>query len=148
MSDSLWPYGPWALPGPSVHGILQARKRSGLPCPPPRDLLDPGIEPTSLLSPALAGGFFTTSVSWEALSFVYFLNNQHIHFKDFLKGFEEWNRRHYRKQRETYGRRISQHCEDFQKKNLGLSNLKTTWSFRFHKICRWRELRSCTKRHT
>ena len=28
---------------------------SGLPCPPPGDLLDPGIEPTSLTSPALAG---------------------------------------------------------------------------------------------
>ena len=31
---------------------------SGLPCPPPGDLPDPGIEPTSLMSPALAGGFF------------------------------------------------------------------------------------------
>ena len=31
---------------------------SGLPCPPPEDLPDPGIEPESLLSPALAGGFF------------------------------------------------------------------------------------------
>ena len=31
---------------------------SGLPFPPPRDLLNPGIEPTS---PALAGGFFTTA---------------------------------------------------------------------------------------
>ena len=30
---------------------------SGLPLPSPRDLLDPGIEPTS---PASAGGFFTT----------------------------------------------------------------------------------------
>ena len=30
-------------------------------CPPPGDLPDPGIEPTSLMSPALAGGFFTTS---------------------------------------------------------------------------------------
>ena len=39
----------------------------GLPCPPPGDLLNPGIEPTSLISPALAGGFFTTSVIWEAL---------------------------------------------------------------------------------
>jgi len=28
---------------------------SGLPCPPPRDLPDPGIEPVSLMSPALAG---------------------------------------------------------------------------------------------
>ena len=35
----------------------------GLPCSPPGDLTYPGIEPTSLMSPALAGGFFTTSAS-------------------------------------------------------------------------------------
>ena len=40
---------------------------SALPCSPPGDLLDPGIEPGSLMSPAFAGRFFTTSVSWEAL---------------------------------------------------------------------------------
>ena len=33
---------------------------SGLPFPPPEDLPNPGIEPTSLASPTLAGGFFTT----------------------------------------------------------------------------------------
>ena len=33
---------------------------SGLPCPPPGGLPNPGMEPTSLMSPALAGGFFTT----------------------------------------------------------------------------------------
>ena len=38
---------------------------SGLPCPPPGALHDPGIEPTSLMSPALAGRFFTTSATWE-----------------------------------------------------------------------------------
>ena len=38
---------------------------SGLSCPPPGDLPDPGIEPSSLMSPALAGGFFTTSATWE-----------------------------------------------------------------------------------
>ena len=32
---------------------------SGLPCPPPGDLPDPGIKPVSLASPALAGSFFT-----------------------------------------------------------------------------------------
>ena len=37
---------------------------SGLPCPSPGDLSDPGIEPESLMSPALAGGFFTTSATW------------------------------------------------------------------------------------
>ena len=31
------------------------------------ELPDPGIEPTSLMSPALAGGFFTTSTTSEAL---------------------------------------------------------------------------------
>ena len=39
-----------------------------LPCPPPRDLSDPGIQPKSLMSPALTGGFFTTSATWEVLS--------------------------------------------------------------------------------
>ena len=36
---------------------------SGLPCPLPGDLLDTVIEPTSLMSPALAGRFFTTSAT-------------------------------------------------------------------------------------
>ena len=40
---------------------------SGLPGPPPGVLPDPGIEPESLKSPALAGRFFTTSTTWEAL---------------------------------------------------------------------------------
>ena len=40
---------------------------SGLLCPPPGDLSDPGIEPTSLLSSAMVGRLFTTSATWEAL---------------------------------------------------------------------------------
>ena len=47
------------LAGSSGHGISQARILDGLPFPPPGDLPDPGIEPPSLTSPALAGGFFT-----------------------------------------------------------------------------------------
>ena len=38
---------------------------SGLPFPFPGDLPELGIELTSLVSPALAGGFFTTSTTWE-----------------------------------------------------------------------------------
>ena len=38
----------------------------GLPCPPPGALPDPGIEPACLLFPALAGGFFTSSATWES----------------------------------------------------------------------------------
>ena len=39
---------------------------SGLLFPSPGDLLDPGIKPSALVSPALARGFFTTSAIWEA----------------------------------------------------------------------------------
>ena len=47
-------------------GFSRQEYWSGLPCPPPGDLTDPGIGPKSLVSPALAGGFFTTSATWEA----------------------------------------------------------------------------------
>ena len=39
---------------------------SGSPLPTPGDLPDPGIETASLSSPTLAGGFFTTTATWEA----------------------------------------------------------------------------------
>ena len=48
-----------------VHGVVPARKWSGLPFPPSGDLPDPEIEPVSLASPSLAGGFFTASTTWE-----------------------------------------------------------------------------------
>ena len=40
---------------------------SGLPFPPPGDLPYPGIKLESLMSPALAHRFFTTSATWEVL---------------------------------------------------------------------------------
>ena len=59
---------PWtvALQTPLSIGFSRQEYWSGLPCPPPEDLPDPGIEPRSLTSPALAGRFFTTSTTWEA----------------------------------------------------------------------------------
>ena len=55
---------------PLPMGFSRQEYWSGLPCPPPRNLPDPGIEPSSLMSltPALAGRFFTISATWEALS--------------------------------------------------------------------------------
>ena len=38
---------------------------SGLPCPHSGHLSDPGIKCMSLMSPALADGFFTTRMTWE-----------------------------------------------------------------------------------
>ena len=54
---------------------------SGLPCPPPGDLPDSRIEPVSLMSPALAGGFFTTSATWET----------HISSLSVVNGLAEWS---------------------------------------------------------
>ena len=55
-----------ACQAPLSMGLSRQEYWSGLPCPPPRDLSDLGIEPMSLMSLALAGRFFTTSATWEA----------------------------------------------------------------------------------
>ena len=47
-------------------GFSRQEYRSGSPCPPPGDLPNPGIKPSSLTLPALVGRFFTTSATWEA----------------------------------------------------------------------------------
>ena len=47
-------------------GFSRQEPWSGLPCPPPGGLPDPGIETAPLMPAALAGRFFTTSASWEA----------------------------------------------------------------------------------
>ena len=51
-------------------GFSRQEYWSQLPCPPLGDLPDPGLEPASLTSPALAGGFFTTSTTWKALGMI------------------------------------------------------------------------------
>ena len=51
---------------PLSMGFSRQEYWSRLLCPPPGDLPDPGTELPSLMSPGLAGGFFTTSASWEA----------------------------------------------------------------------------------
>ena len=52
---------------PLSMGFPRQEYWSVLPFPPPGDLPDPGIEPSSLVSPALVGGFFTNCATWEAL---------------------------------------------------------------------------------
>ena len=53
---------------PLSMGFSRQEDWSGLPFPIPGDLCNPGIEPESLGSPALAGRFFTTSATWETLT--------------------------------------------------------------------------------
>ena len=62
LSVTLWTI---ACQNPLSMGFFRQEYWSGSPCPPPGDLPDPGIEHKSLMSPALAGRFFTTSATWE-----------------------------------------------------------------------------------
>ena len=52
-----------ARQAPLSMGFSRQEYWSGLPCPPPGDLANPGMEPASLTFPALAGGFLTTSAT-------------------------------------------------------------------------------------
>ena len=54
-------------------GFSRQKYWSGLPCPPPGDLPDPGSEP---VSPALAGRFYTASTTWELMTA---FNLNHFH---------------------------------------------------------------------
>ena len=56
-----------ARQAPLSMGFSRQEYWTGLPCPSPGDLLDPGVKPKSLPSPTWEGGFFTTSATWEDL---------------------------------------------------------------------------------
>ena len=65
VSDSA---APWtvACEAPLTMVFPRWKYWSGLLFPSPGDLPDPGIEPMSLMFPALSGRFFTNSTTWEA----------------------------------------------------------------------------------
>ena len=56
----------YSLPDASVHGISQARILELVNISSSGDLPNTGMQPSSLESPALVGGFFTTNATWEA----------------------------------------------------------------------------------
>ena len=76
-----------ARQAPLSKGFSRQEYWSGLPCPPPRNLPDPGIEPKSLKLPALVDRFFTTHATWKHYEHatyyaISFLEN---HFLSFLQ---------------------------------------------------------------
>ena len=73
----------WGPPGSSVHGILQARTLEWVACPPAGDLPDPAIKPTPLMSPALAGGFFSSNTTWEAPTNAEVPNRHRVNYREY-----------------------------------------------------------------
>ena len=84
----------------TVHGLLRQEYWSGLPCPPPGNLPDPGVKSMFLVSTALTGGSSTTSATWEAPFALCLITNSHrrkkprgkprINFSDDLKGLSPY----------------------------------------------------------
>ena len=69
----LMDHSPIARQAPLSVGFSRQEFWSGLPFPPPGDLPDPVIKPTSLKSPVLAGRFFTITTTCEALLICQFM---------------------------------------------------------------------------
>ena len=61
---------PWTVARQASLSMEFSRQEywSGLPCPPPRDLLNPEIEPVSLVSPTLPAGSWPLAPPWKPLS--------------------------------------------------------------------------------
>ena len=68
MSDSV---APWIVVLQVPRSMGFSSKNTGLGFPTHEDFPNPGTEPMSPESPALAGGSFTTSTTWKALSAPY-----------------------------------------------------------------------------
>ena len=68
---------PWtvACQAPLSTGFSRQEYWSGLLCPPPGELSDPGIEPEFLMSPAPSGRFFTSRATCKAHSVLWFQSN-------------------------------------------------------------------------
>ena len=83
-----------AVQVPLSMGFPRQEYWSGLPFPPPVDLPDPGVKPMSLASSALAGGFFTTSATWEdhnVLEILVNINRQEKEIRGINVGREKVN---------------------------------------------------------
>ena len=65
---------------PLSMGLSKQEYWSGLWFASPEDLSDPGVKPTSLMSPALADRFFTTSTTWGDRKYVQIALNEFVLF--------------------------------------------------------------------
>jgi len=84
----------WTVPhqAPLSMGFSRQGYWSGLPLPSPGNLPDPGIEPTSLASPALAGRFFTTEPPGKPLGWKEVRSQKNKSKKQDMQHIGDWER--------------------------------------------------------
>ena len=83
---------PWTVAhqAPLSMGFSRQEYWSGLPYPPPGGFPNPGIKLSSLMSPALAGGFFSSGATWEAPECVYPLSVTVQQITPKLSALQQW----------------------------------------------------------
>ena len=130
---------------PLSMGFSRQEYWSGLPCSPPGDLPNPWIKPASLTSPALAGGFFTTSTTWEAqLPNTHSKTHSQIHTLDFAPS-PRYILYSARKPLRQAGPRchssylVPPHCQGEEGLENALNSCGQMWMVKRH----WYSLRSC-----
>ena len=78
-----------ACQDPLPMGFSRQEYWSGLSFPLPGDLPNPGIKPTSFMSPALSSGFITTNTTWEVYIHRISYNSMQI-YKSFKIKFKQF----------------------------------------------------------
>ena len=107
---------PWTVTrqAPLSMGFSSQEHWSKSSVPSPGNLPNIGIQPVSLASPALAGGFFTTSASWEAL----ILRAYTSHLGSIILSEISWS------EKDRYYMICYLHVESKKKKNDKIVNMK------------------------
>ena len=77
-------------PGSSVHGLFQARILEWVAMPSSRGSPDSGIKRAFLISPALAGRFFTINDTWEAPELTYYHIKSSLNIDSSCRAMRSW----------------------------------------------------------
>ena len=117
-----------ASQAPLPMGFSRQEYWSESPFPPPWNLPDPGMEPLSPVSSALAGGFFTTSTTWEAPGTDEVFNN--ICWVDLDN---HWVTSGIQRQQETTLQNIKEVSPEFDGHKPSLLNTSNYDAKRYHK---------------
>ena len=121
----VWPFVASAYQAPLSMEFSRQEYCGGLPFPPPGDLSNPGIKPTSLLSPALAGKSFITELPGKPSGIL-------------LSCKKEWNRKKILSLTQSFVGRISgsieQECPSWLREEIFLSSgscpVRWCWEWR------------------
>ena len=131
---------------PLSMGISRQQQWAWVSRPLPGDLPSPGIEPTSLMSLALAGRFFTTSTTWEAPDNINACI-KHAYMKAYLEKLKKekkfsWSI-YYTNCCTMKWQQLSQFCQrkESYREDLAWSHLESIWllAFELKALCTSRQ---------